>query len=81
MTKLQRSPEFLSYNYNGAKRSYCPLSVHIGNQPVNRKDTSLRLRQLRSEMVRVASIETAPLHGYIVTSDDEHQVIFLKLGI
>ncbi|XP_047347893.1 xaa-Pro aminopeptidase 1 isoform X2 [Vespa velutina] len=73
LTKLQRSPEFLFYNYNGAKRSYCPLSEHIGNQPVNRKDTSLRLRQLRSEMVRVASIETAPLHGYIVTSDDEHQ--------
>ncbi|XP_015175825.1 PREDICTED: xaa-Pro aminopeptidase 1-like isoform X1 [Polistes dominula] len=73
VTKLQKIPELSFYNYHGAKRSYCPLSEHIGNQPVNRKDTSLRLRQLRSEMVRISSVESAPLHGYIVTSDDEHQ--------
>lgn len=59
-------------NYNGAKRSHCPAIAH--KQPANRQDTSLRLRQLRSEMTRVASIQGPPLDGYIVTSDDAHQV-------
>ncbi|CAK9795545.1 Xaa-Pro aminopeptidase 1 [Anthophora quadrimaculata] len=58
-------------NYNGAKRSYCPASAH--KQPANRQDTSLRLKQLRSEMSRVASVQDPPLDGYIVTSDDAHQ--------
>uniref|UniRef100_V9IGE4 Xaa-Pro aminopeptidase 1 n=1 Tax=Apis cerana TaxID=7461 RepID=V9IGE4_APICE len=58
-------------NYNGAKRSHCPAIAH--KQPANRQDTSLRLRQLRSEMTRVASIQGPPLDGYIVTSDDAHQ--------
>ncbi|CAL1684335.1 unnamed protein product [Lasius platythorax] len=61
------------YNYNGAKRSYCPVNAYIENQPVNRYDSSLRLRQLRSEMVRVAAVQGPALDGYIVTSDDEHQ--------
>ncbi|XP_014481659.1 PREDICTED: xaa-Pro aminopeptidase 1-like isoform X2 [Dinoponera quadriceps] len=60
-------------NYNGAKRSYCPTNAYIGNQPVNRHDSSLQLRQLRSEMVRVAAVQGPALDGYIVTSDDEHQ--------
>ncbi|XP_031846075.1 xaa-Pro aminopeptidase 1 isoform X2 [Nomia melanderi] len=58
-------------DYNGAKRFHCPPR---GNkQPPNRQDTSLRLKQLRSEMVRIASIQGPPLNGYIVTSDDAHQ--------
>ncbi|RLU18060.1 hypothetical protein DMN91_010302 [Ooceraea biroi] len=60
-------------NYNGAKRSYCPVNAYIENQPINRHDSSLRLRQLRSEMVRVAAVQGPALDGYIVTSDDEHQ--------
>ncbi|KAK2586968.1 hypothetical protein KPH14_010942 [Odynerus spinipes] len=70
-----KSPEFTNsfYNHNGAKRSYCPANAHINNQPVNRKNTSLILRQLRSEMVRLSSVQGPPLNGYIVTSDDEHQ--------
>ncbi|XP_034173971.2 xaa-Pro aminopeptidase ApepP isoform X2 [Osmia lignaria lignaria] len=58
-------------NYNGAKRSHCPAVIH--KQPANRQDTSLRLKQLRSEMSRVASVQGPPLDGYIVTSDDAHQ--------
>ena len=58
-------------NYNGAKRSHCSTTTH--KQPINRQDTSLRLKQLRSEMTRVASIQGPPLNGYIVTSDDAHQ--------
>lgn len=61
-------------NYNGAERSHCPLNAYIGNQPVNRHDSSLRLRQLRSEMIRVAAVQGPALDGYIVTSEDEHQV-------
>ncbi|XP_011138662.1 xaa-Pro aminopeptidase 1 isoform X1 [Harpegnathos saltator] len=60
-------------NYNGARRSYCPTNAYIENQPVNRYDSSLQLRQLRSEMVRVAAVQGPALDGYIVTSDDEHQ--------
>nr|XP_033332361.1 xaa-Pro aminopeptidase 1-like isoform X2 [Megalopta genalis] len=59
------------FNYNGAKRSHCPPINH--KQPTNRQSTSLRLKQLRSEMVRVASIQGPALDGYIVTSDDAHQ--------
>lgn len=62
------------YNYNGAERLYCPANAYVGTQPVNRHDSSLRLRQLRSEMVRVTAVQGPPLDGYIVTSDDEHQV-------
>ncbi|XP_017795279.1 PREDICTED: xaa-Pro aminopeptidase 1-like [Habropoda laboriosa] len=58
-------------NYNGAKRSYCPATSH--KQPADRQDTSVRLKQLRSEMSRVASVQGPPLNGYIVTSDDAHQ--------
>lgn len=61
-------------NYNGATRSYCPANAYVGNQPVNRHDSSLRLRQLRSEMIRVAAVQGPALDGYIITSDDEHQV-------
>ncbi|XP_076656395.1 xaa-Pro aminopeptidase 1 isoform X2 [Halictus rubicundus] len=60
-----------SLNYNGAKRSHCPPKSH--KQPGNRQDTSLRLKQLRSEMHRIASVQGPPLDGYIVTSDDAHQ--------
>lgn len=65
------------YNYKGAERLYCPENAYVGNQPANRHDSSLRLRQLRSEMVRVAAVQGPPLDGYIVTSDDEHQVSFI----
>ncbi|XP_036138554.1 xaa-Pro aminopeptidase ApepP isoform X2 [Monomorium pharaonis] len=61
------------YNYNGAERLYCPANAYVENQPINRHDSSLRLRQLRSEMIRVAAVQGPPLDGYIVTSDDEHQ--------
>lgn len=70
-TRKLSKPE---YNYNGAKRSYCPVNAYIENQPVNRYDSSLRLRQLRSEMIRVAAVQGPALDGYIITSDDEHQV-------
>ncbi|XP_020295575.1 xaa-Pro aminopeptidase 1-like isoform X2 [Pseudomyrmex gracilis] len=60
-------------NYNGAQRSYCPANAYVENQPVNRYDSSLRLRQLRSEMTRVTAVQGPALDGYIVTSDDEHQ--------
>ncbi|XP_024871285.1 xaa-Pro aminopeptidase 1-like isoform X1 [Temnothorax curvispinosus] len=63
------------HNYNGAERLYCPVNAYAENQPVNRHDSSLRLRQLRSEMVRVAAVQGPPLDGYIVTSDDEHQTV------
>nr|XP_012217793.1 PREDICTED: xaa-Pro aminopeptidase 1 isoform X1 [Linepithema humile] len=62
-------------NYNGATRSYCPANAYVGNQPVNRHDSSLRLKQLRSEMVRVAAVQGPALDGYIITSDDEHQTV------
>ncbi|CAL7934020.1 unnamed protein product [Xylocopa violacea] len=58
-------------NYNGAKRSYCPATAY--EQPPNRQNTSLRLKQLRTEMVRLLSVQGPPLDGYIVTSDDAHQ--------
>ncbi|XP_018351410.1 PREDICTED: xaa-Pro aminopeptidase 1-like isoform X2 [Trachymyrmex septentrionalis] len=61
------------YNYNGAERLYCPANAYVGNQPIDRQDSSLRLRQLRSEMIRVVAIQGPALDGYIVTSDDEHQ--------
>ncbi|GAB1861150.1 Xaa-Pro aminopeptidase 1-like isoform X2 [Camponotus japonicus] len=70
-SKLSKS----EYNYNGAKRSYCPANAYIENQPVNRYNSSLRLRQLRAEMVRVAAVQGPALDGYIVTSDDEHQTV------
>ncbi|XP_015431668.1 PREDICTED: xaa-Pro aminopeptidase 1-like [Dufourea novaeangliae] len=57
--------------YNGAKRYLCPPRGH--RQPADRHDTSLKLKQLRSEMVRIASIQGPPLDGYIITSDDAHQ--------
>ncbi|XP_076287717.1 xaa-Pro aminopeptidase 1-like isoform X2 [Lasioglossum baleicum] len=61
----------LSFDYNGAKRSHCPpRSI---KQPGNRQDTSLKLKQLRSEMLRIASVQGPALDGYIVTSDDAHQ--------
>ncbi|XP_076174518.1 xaa-Pro aminopeptidase 1 [Ptiloglossa arizonensis] len=59
------------FNYKGAKRFHCPDSAH--EQPANRKDTSLRLKQLRSEMSRISSVQGPALDGYIVTSDDAHQ--------
>lgn len=74
-SKLSKS----EYNYNGAKRSYCPANAYIENQPVNRYNSSLRLRQLRAEMVRVAAVQGPALDGYIVTSDDEHQVSSILL--
>ncbi|XP_011685228.1 PREDICTED: xaa-Pro aminopeptidase 1 isoform X2 [Wasmannia auropunctata] len=58
-------------NHNGAERLYCP--ANDGNQPVDRHDSSLQLRQLRSEMIRVAAVQGPALDGYIITSDDEHQ--------
>lgn len=66
------------HNYE-AERLYCPANAYVGHQPVNRHDSSLRLRQLRSEMIRVAAVQGPPLDGYIVTSDDEHQVSFMPL--
>ncbi|KYM95234.1 Xaa-Pro aminopeptidase 1 [Cyphomyrmex costatus] len=67
--------------YNGAERLYCPANAYVGNQPVDRQDSFLRLRQLRSEMVRVAAIKGPALDGYIVTSDDEHQTVsFISHG-
>jgi len=63
-------------NYDDVQRSYCPVNAYLESQPVNRFDSSLRLRQLRSEMVRVAAVQGPALDGYIVTSDDEHQVSF-----
>lgn len=65
-------------DYNGA-RLYCPVNAYIENQPVNRHDSSLQLKQLRSVMVRVAAVQGPALDGYIVTSDDEHQVSFTRL--
>ncbi|KAG7213138.1 hypothetical protein KM043_002453 [Ampulex compressa] len=75
LTKAHDTRAFLEppYNYNGAKRSYCPASAYRGKQPPNRQDTSIRLRQLRSEMVRITAVQGPSLDGYIVTSDDEHQ--------
>lgn len=61
------------HNYE-AERLYCPANAYVGHQPVDRHDSSLRLRQLRSEMIRVAAVQGPALDGYIVTSDDEHQV-------
>ncbi|XP_026670593.1 xaa-Pro aminopeptidase 1-like isoform X2 [Ceratina calcarata] len=58
-------------SYNGAKRSHCPATVH--RQPANRQDTTMRLRQLRSEMSRTTSVQGPALDGYLVTSDDAHQ--------
>ena len=68
---LQTEPTDPPLNYNGAKRSYCPAKNH--KQPPDRQDTSLKLKQLRSEIGRVVSVQGAPLDGYIVTSDDAHQ--------
>ncbi|XP_048512952.1 xaa-Pro aminopeptidase 1 isoform X2 [Athalia rosae] len=65
----------VALDFNGAPRSKCPASAHEGNQPADRVDTSLKLRQLRSEMVRVTSVQGPPLDGYIVTSDDAHQTV------
>ncbi|XP_076239217.1 xaa-Pro aminopeptidase 1 isoform X2 [Calliopsis andreniformis] len=68
---IQRETTDLTLNYNGAKRFNCPPRNH--KQPANRQDTSVRLKQLRSEMGRLASVQGPPLDGYIVTSDDAHQ--------
>lgn len=76
MTRADNANKLLEpqLNYNGARRSYCPANAYVGSQPVNRHDSSLQLRQLRSEMIRVAAVLGPALDGYIVTSDDEHQV-------
>ncbi|XP_053978768.1 xaa-Pro aminopeptidase 1-like isoform X1 [Hylaeus volcanicus] len=60
-------------NYKGAKRSYCPAKDY--EQPPDRQNTSIRLRQLRSEMRRTTSVKGEVLDGYIVTSDDAHQTV------
>ncbi|KAK0094937.1 hypothetical protein PV326_009585 [Microctonus aethiopoides] len=62
-----------SLNYNGSKRTGCPANTNQNNQPTNRFDSSVVLRQLRSEMVRMTSVQDKPLDGYIITSDDDHQ--------
>ncbi|XP_053597263.1 xaa-Pro aminopeptidase ApepP isoform X1 [Microplitis demolitor] len=59
-------------DYNGSKRTACPKS-EFDNQPADRFDSSITLRQLRSEMVRMTSVHDKPLDGYIITSDDDHQ--------
>ncbi|XP_034942573.1 xaa-Pro aminopeptidase ApepP [Chelonus insularis] len=59
--------------YNGSKRVLCPSKTYKNNQPVDRFDSSITLRQLRSEMGRMTSVQDKPLDGYIITSDDDHQ--------
>ncbi|XP_044594219.1 probable Xaa-Pro aminopeptidase P isoform X2 [Cotesia glomerata] len=59
-------------DYNGSKRTGCPKSA-FDSQPAGRYDSSITLRQLRSEMVRMTSVQDKPLDGYIVTSNDDHQ--------
>lgn len=61
-------------NYKGAQRTNCPANAFAGNQPVDRHESSLTLRQLRSEMSRIASVQGPALDAYIITSDDDHQV-------
>ncbi|KAF7992374.1 hypothetical protein HCN44_001699 [Aphidius gifuensis] len=60
-------------NYNGSKRFACPEYAYNDHQPTDRFDSSIVLRQLRSEMIRMSSIQDKPLDGYITTSDDDHQ--------
>ncbi|KAG8036386.1 hypothetical protein G9C98_003708 [Cotesia typhae] len=59
-------------DYNGSKRTGCPKSA-FDSQPAGRFDSSITLRQLRSEMIRMTSVQDKPLDGYIVTSNDDHQ--------
>ncbi|XP_015591446.1 xaa-Pro aminopeptidase ApepP [Cephus cinctus] len=61
------------FNYDGSSRTHCSSSSDRDNQPANRINTTIRLRQLRSEMVRITAVKGPPLDGYIVTSDDDHQ--------
>ena len=71
----------LPFDYDGSSRTNCTFGIPKGNQPADRVDSSMRLRQLRSEMVRITSVQGPPLDGYIVTSDDAHQVRIWKFTI
>ncbi|XP_003424313.2 xaa-Pro aminopeptidase ApepP [Nasonia vitripennis] len=62
-----------SFNYKGSNRKFCPAAKYPNQQPPDRVNTTSRLRSIRSEMKRISTLQTAPLQGYIVTSDDEHQ--------
>ena len=57
----------------------CLDGVAAQDQPINRVNTTLRLQQLRVAMSAVKLVRGAPLKAYIVTSDDEHQVIIYLL--
>ncbi|XP_011306386.1 xaa-Pro aminopeptidase 1 isoform X2 [Fopius arisanus] len=59
-------------NYNGSPRTACPIGRN-NSKPIDRYDSSITLRQLRSEMIRMTSVQDKPLDGYIVTSNDDHQ--------
>lgn len=48
-----------------------------GRQPARRVDTKKRLAALRRLMTLEIKLETASIDGYIITSSDEHQVLFL----
>ena len=63
-------------NYKGAKRKYCPHDKYFNEQPTERIDTSQRLMLLRTMMKKISALQTSAIDGYIVTSDDEHQVIY-----
>ena len=65
-------------NHKDSDRKFCPVNKYPHQQPRERVETTKRLKALRSEMKRISTLQTAPLHGYIVTSDDEHQVNLLK---
>ncbi|XP_058804191.1 xaa-Pro aminopeptidase ApepP-like [Phymastichus coffea] len=64
-------------NYQGSNRKFCPANEFPNQQPPERVNTTSRLRAIRSEMIRIATIQTASLDGYIVTSNDEHQSEFV----
>ncbi|XP_063987718.1 xaa-Pro aminopeptidase ApepP-like isoform X1 [Diachasmimorpha longicaudata] len=62
----------VALNYNGSPRTGCPGGRNA-SKPIDRYDSSIMLRQLRSEMIRMTSVQDKPLDGYIVTSNDDHQ--------
>ena len=58
----------------GSQRKLCPPMDNVP-QPPNRVNTTLRLHKLRTEMKRMNVIQMAPIDAYIITTDDDHQVL------
>lgn len=61
-------------NFKQSKRKFCPFHKFPNQQPRDRVNSTDKLQEMRNEMKQILRLQIAPLQGYIVTVDDEHQV-------